>query len=70
MPADLKSRLARIARVTAKIAAGLVSLLILIVVALLIVNSFDAAMTDQAKALLTAPQNTTSTDQKEVAPQI
>jgi hypothetical protein len=51
------SRLARIARLTAKIVIGLIAVLIVIVAVLFIVNSFDVPLSDQAKALLTPPPN-------------
>jgi hypothetical protein len=51
------SRLARIARITAKIAAGLIAFVLLLLLAWVLVNSFDAHLSDQAKALLTPPPN-------------
>lgn len=57
MSVTLKSRLAKIARITAKIAAGLVAFVLLIVFALFLVNSFDVSLSPQAKALLTPPRN-------------
>jgi hypothetical protein len=50
-------RLARIARITARILAGLSVFLLAIVLVLFLVNSFDVTLTPQAKALLTAPSN-------------
>jgi hypothetical protein len=49
------SRLARIARLSAKFVVGLAAVLIFIILVLFIVNSFDAPLSPQAKALLTAP---------------
>jgi hypothetical protein len=57
MPVALKSRLAKIARITTKIAAGLLAFVLLLVFAWVLVNSFDAPLSDQAKALLTPPPN-------------
>jgi hypothetical protein len=53
----LKSRLGKIARITAKITAGLVAFVLLIVLGLFLVNSIDAPLSAQAKALLTPPPN-------------
>jgi hypothetical protein len=53
----LKSPLAKIARVTAKIAAGLIAFVLLLVLAWILLNSFDSPLSDQAKALLTPPPN-------------
>jgi hypothetical protein len=53
----LKSRLAKIARIAAKIAGGLIACVVLIFLALFILNSFDAQLSSQAKALLAAPAN-------------
>jgi hypothetical protein len=52
-----KPRLARIARITAKIASGLAAVIFLVVLSLFIVNSFDVPLSAQAKALLTPPPN-------------
>jgi hypothetical protein len=57
VPVSLKSRLAKIARITAKITLGLVTFVILTVLVLFILNSFDAPLNAQAKALLTPPPN-------------
>ena len=51
------SRLARIARISAKVTAGLAAVLLLIGLVLFIVNCFDVPLSDQAKALLTPPPN-------------
>jgi hypothetical protein len=51
------SRLARIARLTAKIVASLVAVLVLVAVVLFIANSFDVPLSEKAKALLTPPPN-------------
>jgi hypothetical protein len=58
-----QSRLARIARIAAKIAAGLLAVVILIVIALFLANSFDVRLSAQAKALLAAPANPFTADQ-------
>jgi hypothetical protein len=52
-----KSRLAKMARMTAKIALGLTAFILLIVLAGFILNSFDAPLSEQAKVLLTPPPN-------------
>jgi hypothetical protein len=57
MPTALKSRLARIARTTAKIALGLAAFVLILILAWFFVNSFDVPLSDQAKALLTPPPN-------------
>ena len=64
MPVALKSRLAKIARITAKIAritakigVRLIAFVFLVVSALFIINSFDAPLSKQAKALLATPPN-------------
>ena len=62
-PVALNSRLPRIARITAKFAAGLAALICLVVLALLIVNSFDVPLTAQARVLLTPPPNPYPTDE-------
>jgi hypothetical protein len=51
------SRLAKVARITAKIALGLVTIAIVIVLISGIVNFFDAPLSEQAKALLSPPPN-------------
>lgn len=57
------SRLAKMARITAKIASGLAAIVFLTLLALFIVNSFDVPLTAQAKALLTPPPNPYPSDQ-------
>jgi hypothetical protein len=57
MPVTSKSRLAKVARITAKITAGLVAFVLLIALVLFLVNSFDVPLSEQAKALLTPPPN-------------
>jgi hypothetical protein len=57
MPVTLKSQLTKSARISAKIALGLVAFVLLFVLACFILNSFDAPLSDQAKALLAAPPN-------------
>jgi hypothetical protein len=57
MSSVLKSRLARMARITAKIALGLAACIFLVVLICVIVNSFDAPLSEQAKDLLTLPPN-------------
>jgi hypothetical protein len=57
MPATLKSRLAKIARVTGKVVVGLVAFFLLFVLACFILNSFDARLSEQATALLAPPPN-------------
>jgi hypothetical protein len=52
-----KTLLTKVARITAKIAAGLISFVLLIVVAGFVLNSFDVPLSEQAKALLTPPPN-------------
>jgi hypothetical protein len=51
------SRLAKVARITAKIALGLTAFALLFVLAWALLNSFDAPLSDQAKALLAPPPN-------------
>lgn len=51
------SRIARIAQISAKIAIGLITVVVLIMAVLLIVNSFDVPLSPQAKGLLTPPPN-------------
>jgi hypothetical protein len=58
-----KSRLGKLARITGKIALGLTAFVFLIVLACVIVNSFDAALSDQAKAMLATPPNPYPPDQ-------
>jgi hypothetical protein len=53
----LNSRLAKIARIAAKITGALIAFVMLFVLACFIVNSFDAPLSEQAKALLTPPPN-------------
>jgi hypothetical protein len=57
MLASLRSRFAKIARNTAKILVGIAAFLLVIVLVLFIVNSFDVPLSDQAKALVTPPPN-------------
>ena len=56
-------RLARIARITAKIFVGITAFLLVIVLVLFLVNSFDTPLTDHAKALLVSPPNPYPSDQ-------
>src|SRR5882757_6997770 len=51
------TRLAKIARITAKVLGGLIAFVFLVTVAWFIVNSFDAPLSPQAQALLTPPPN-------------
>src|ERR1700722_7278112 len=53
----LNSRLAKIARITAKITGALITFVVLFVLACFILNSFDVPLSPQAKALLTPPPN-------------
>jgi hypothetical protein len=62
MPVALKSRLVKFARITAKIAAGLIGFVLVLFLAWVLVNSFDVPLSDQAKALLTPPPNRYSAD--------
>jgi hypothetical protein len=57
MSVSQSSRLGRIARVTGKILAGLVALVLLFVLGVVIINFYDPPLSDQAKALLLAPPN-------------
>ena len=57
MSVTLNPRLAKIARITAKVLGGLVAFLLLIVLGLFVVNSFDVSLSPEAKALLTPPPN-------------
>jgi hypothetical protein len=59
----LNSRLAKIARIVAKITGGLIALVVLFVLACFILNSIDAPLSPQAKALLTPPPNPFPPDQ-------
>lgn len=52
-----KTRLAKVARITAKIAAGLIALVFLFIFALFLANSFDVPLSKQAKDLLIQPPN-------------
>jgi hypothetical protein len=52
-----KSRPAKVARIAAKIAIGLIAFVLLFVLTCFILNSFDAPLSEQAKALLAAPPN-------------
>jgi hypothetical protein len=56
-PVTLKFQLTKVARITAKIVLGLVAFVLLFALACFILNSFDAPLSDQAKALLAAPPN-------------
>ena len=53
----LNSRLAKIARITAKITGALIAFVVLFVLACFILNSFDVPLSPQAKGLLTPPPN-------------
>ena len=53
----MNSQLAKIARIAAKITAGLIALVVLFVLACFILNFVDAPLSPQAKALLTTPPN-------------
>jgi len=53
----LKSRLAKIARTTGKIAGGFIAFVLLLGLVWVVINSFDVPLSDQAKALLTPPPN-------------
>jgi hypothetical protein len=57
MQIALKPRLAKIARISAEIAGGLIAFVLILVIACVILNSFDAPLSEQAKALLAAPPN-------------
>lgn len=57
MAMTLKSRLAKITRIAAKIAAGLMAFVLLLILTWVLVNSFDVPLSDQASALLTPPPN-------------
>jgi hypothetical protein len=57
MPMTLKFRLAKMARITAKIVLGLFAFVLLIVLAWVLVNSFDTSLSEQAKALLAPAPN-------------
>jgi hypothetical protein len=58
----LNSRLAKILRIAAKITGGLIAFVVLFVLACFILNSIDAPLGPQAKALLTPPTNPYSPD--------
>jgi len=51
------TQLTKITRITAKIAGGLLAFVLLLVLAWVLVNSVDAPLSPQAKALLTPPPN-------------
>ena len=53
----MKARLAKFARVTAKIIGGLIAFVLLVILAWTLLNSFDVPLSPQAKALLTPPPN-------------
>ena len=53
----MKARLVKFVRITAKIAAGLLALVLLLVLVWALVNSFDVPLSPQAKRLLTPPPN-------------
>jgi hypothetical protein len=57
MSVALKSRLAKIARIMAKIAGGSIAFVILIILAFALLNSFDARLSEQTQVLLAAPPN-------------
>jgi hypothetical protein len=59
----VKSRLAKFARITGKVALGLVAFAFLIALAWALGNSFDTSLSEQAKALLTPPPNPYATDE-------
>jgi hypothetical protein len=59
----LKPRLVKVTRIAAKISIGLIAFLVLLLLALFLLNSFDARLSEQAKALLTAPPNPYPSDQ-------
>ena len=63
MSAALKSRLAKIARITAKIAGVFIAFGLLLCLAWAVINSFDVPLSEQAKALLTVPPNPFPSDQ-------
>jgi hypothetical protein len=58
----LNSRLAKILRIAAKITGGLIAFVVLFVLACFILNSIDAPLSPQAKALLAPPANPYSPD--------
>ena len=62
MPVALKSKLIIVARITVKIAAGLLAFVLFLVLAWVLVNSFDVPLSDQAKALLKPPPNPFAAD--------
>jgi len=53
----LKPRFAKIARIAATMAAGLLAFVLLLVLVWTLINSFDTSLGEQAKALLTPPPN-------------
>lgn len=53
----LRSQLAKFTRIAAKIAAGLLAFVLLLVLIWALINSFDTSISEQAKALLTPPPN-------------
>jgi hypothetical protein len=55
--------LAKVARVTVKIVAGLMAFALLLVLAWALLNSFDAPLSEQAKALLAVPPNPYPSDE-------
>jgi hypothetical protein len=59
----LNSRLAKIARIAAKITGGLIAFVALIVLACFILNSIDAPLSPQAQTLLTPPRNPYASDE-------
>jgi hypothetical protein len=63
MSAALKSRLAKIARITAKIAGAFIAFVLLLCLVWAVINSFDVPLSDQAKALLAVPPNPFPSDQ-------
>ena len=60
--ATLKSRVAEIARISGKIALGLLAFVFAIVLACYTLNSFDASLSEQARGLLAAPPDPYPTD--------
>jgi len=63
MSLALKSRLTKIARIAGKFALGLMAFVVLIVLACVILNSFDAPLSNQAKALLASHPNPYASDE-------
>jgi hypothetical protein len=57
VPVALKPRLVKIARITGKVVLGLTAFVLVLVLAWVLVNSFDTSLSEQAKALLAPPPN-------------